>query len=1044
MSYKGIIDRIRKIENEVSKYWLQNNIVIKVLNKEGDKKFYFLDGPPYVTERIHIGTAWNKVLKDCILRYKRLCNYYVWSIPGYDTHGLPIEVTVEKWLGIKNKKEIIEKIGIDDFNKKCLELVKRNMNIITEQFKNLAVWMKWDSPYVTYDGDYVSSVWWVIKKAHDLKLLDKDLRVFHWCPRCETVLSEHEVSMGYKDVESPSIYVKFPLVDDQKTSLLIWTTTPWTLPSNVATAVHPDYLYALIELKNGEKLIVMEARLDKVINEEYKIISVFHGKDLKGKRYVNPLKQFVNAQKHIDAHYVIISEEYVSPEEGTGLVHIAPEHGKEDFELGKQYNLPIVSIVDNRGYFTKDAGKYAGTYILDADPIIIEDLRKLGCLYKEEKKIHRYPFCWRCHTPLFMKTTTQWIIKLSQIKEKLISENKKIKWIPKWAGEQRFGLWLETARDWVITRQRYWGTPAPIWQCDTCSHIEVIGSIEELQKKGFDIKNPHRPYIDNVSWKCPNCDKGFMRRIPDVLDVWIDSGAAPWASIKYPKETKLFEKLWPVDFITEGHDQTRGWFYAMLCLGIIAFDRSPYKTVLVHGFTLDEQGRGMHKSLGNVIYPEEFTEKYCIDPFRIYLLTHTIWEDMLTLHKRLEDILRTLNIIINTYEFYKTYAELDNYIYKDTIKCDELMEEDTWIISKFEKTLDEVTRNMENYHIHLAIKRLLDFVVEDLSRKYIKIIRRRVWIEEEDPRKTAVYDTLHYILKRIAILLSPFAPHISEYLYIFILSNFDKDLKESVHMESWPVVNRNIINEKLIKNYEIMWYVIASINAIRQKHGIKTRQPLYDAVIPQDIYDKLTHRMKEIIMEQSNIRKINVITDEDLVEYIEFEIKPNMKALGPKYGKFVKTLVDELTSLSNEKILNLLRGKAEKIQIDKEIIELGPEDLNITLKAKDPYDFVKLDDKIILLNIKIDRELLYEGIARDIVRRIQQMRKDLNLDILDKIITYILTNNKEIIESIRKYQDYISHETRSKEIILSELPSNVYSKDWKINNTTIKIGILKE
>lgn len=1043
MSYNVISKKIREIEKEISKYWDNNRIIDKVLRRKGERKFYFLDGPPYVTERIHIGTAWNKVLKDCILRYKRLCGYKVWAIPGYDTHGLPIEVAVERQLGIKNKKEIIERVGIDNFNKKCIELVKRNMNVITSQFKNLAVWMDWDNPYVTYRRDYISSIWWILKRISEKNLLGEDLRVFHWCPRCETVLSEHEVSMGYKDVETPSIYVKFPVANEKNTSFLIWTTTPWTLPSNVAIAVHPDYTYALVELrKTRERLIIMEARIDKVIHEEYKILSIFYGKELAGKKYISPLKDYVDAQREVNAHYIILSSEYVSPEEGTGLVHIAPEHGKEDFELGKEYNLPIITLVDNRGYFTRKAGKYAGLYIFDADNTIVEDLRKLGYLYKEEKKIHRYPFCWRCHTPLFMKTTKQWIIKLSQIKDKLISENRKVLWVPKWAGEQRFGLWLETARDWVITRQRYWGTPAPIWRCEECGYTEVIGGLDDLIRKGFHVEDLHRPYIDQITWSCPECG-GIMRRIPDVLDVWIDSGAAPWASINYPANKETFNELWPVDFITEGHDQTRGWFYAMLCLGVAAFDECPYRTVLVHGFTLDEQGRGMHKSLGNVKYPEEFIEKYGVDPFRIYLLSHTIWEDMLTLYKRLNEILRILNIIINTYEFYKTYAELDNYKYKEPINTGNLLEEDLWILSKFETVLKDITKEMDKYYVHNAIRKILEFIVEDLSRKYIKLVRRRVWIEEEDPKKTAVYDTLHYILKRAAIILSPFAPHLSEYLYSMILSRFDRESLESVHLETWPQVEANLIYEELTRRYEILWDIIAGLAAIRQKHKIKNRQPLKEAIIPQEIYDTLSDRMKEILLEQANIREIKRYSSNELNNLVIFEIKLNYKVVGPKHGKKVSKIEKLINRIEKKDAINLLNGNQITLSLENEEFIITPEDVTVTVKACEPYDCIICRGFFIFLNIKVDKELLYEGIAKDIVRRIQQMRKDINLNILDQISVFIETSAQEILDSIEKHKEYIMYETRAKDINISKAPTDAYTRKWNVNGKKVSIAIQK-
>jgi len=1035
--------RILQVEEEIRSIWEEKKIPKKVLGRKGKKKFFFLDGPPYVTERIHIGTAWNKVLKDAILRYKRMCGYSVWSIPGYDTHGLPIEVAVERKLGIKSKKEIIDKIGIDKFNQKCLEMAKRNMKVITEQFKSLGVWMDWDHPYITFEKEYISSIWWIIKKIYERGLLSEDLRVFHWCPRCETVLSEHEVSMGYKDVQTPSIYVKFPLKDNPDTSLLVWTTTPWTLPSNVAIAAHPDYLYALIETKSGEKLILMETRIDKVIREPYKILSVFRGSELRGKKYISPLQKFVDAQREVKAHVVILSSEYVSPEEGTGLVHIAPEHGKEDFELGKQYNLPIITLVDERGRFGDKAGKYKGLYIYDADSVIIEDLEKEGFLYFHETKVHRYPFCWRCHTPLFMKTTKQWIIKLSEIKNEIISANKHINWIPKWAGEQRFGLWLENIRDWVITRQRYWGTPTPIWKCEKCGNVVVIGSIEELKKKGFKVKDVHRPYIDNVTWKCEKCG-GLMRRVSDVLDVWIDSGAAPWASLGYPKKTKIFRKLWPVDFITEGHDQTRGWFYAMLCLGVAAFSESPYKTVLVHGFTLDEQGRAMHKSLGNIIYPEELTEKYGVDTFRISALLHTIWEDMVTSTKRMEDIARTINIILNVYDFYDMYASIDNYSWPGKLPLKELREEDLWIISRLERIIAQVTEELERYHIHIALRKILDFAVEELSRKYVRMVRRRVWIEEEDKEKISVYHTLHYVLKRLALILAPFAPHISDYTYHKIISKFDKEKVESIHLMKWPKPNRKLVADDLEDRMDSLWQIITALHSIRQKHGIKIRQPLKEVIMPRSLYLKFSGRLLKILRDQANVLEIKTIPNSKIIEYIEYQVNPLTEKLGPKYKDKTNLVIQEVSKLSQKDIRKLIKKGEIVIKANGEKLKITLDDVTIVERAIKPFEMCSIADKKIFLNLRIDTNLYYEGLSRDLVRRIQLMRKEMGLDILDKIVTYIFSEEKDIENSVNYMIDYIKRETRSEKVLLEIPPDQAYTKEWRLNGKRVVIGVLRK
>jgi len=1018
--------RLFQIQEEVSRFWESRGIVEKALRPRGRPKFFFLDGPPYVTERIHVGTAWNKVLKDAILRYKRMRGYDVWSIPGYDTHGLPIEVAVEKRLGIESKKEITERVGIGEFNRLCMETATRNMQVITEQFKSLAVWMDWDRPYVTYKDEYISGVWWIIKKIYERGLLTEDVRVFWWCPRCETVLSEHEVAMGYEEMEAPSIYVKFPLADDPKTSLLIWTTTPWTLPSNVAVAAHPDYMYALVELRNGERLIVMEARLDKVIKEEYRVLSVFHGRELAYKRYINPLARYVDALREVDAHYVILSSEYVSPEEGTGLVHMAPEHGREDFELGRQYNLPIVTIVDASGRFTEKAGKYRGMHIFEADEVIMKDLEELGCLYRRERIVHRYPVCWRCKTPLFMRTTRQWIIRLSELRDQLLSESSRVSWVPRWAGEQRFRSWLETARDWVITRQRYWGTPAPIWKCESCGYVEVIGGIDELRKRGFDVKELHRPYIDEVEWSCPKCG-GRMRRIPDVLDVWIDSGAAPWASINYPRDEETYRRLWPVDFVTEGHDQTRGWFYAMLGLGVAAFGEVPYRTVLVHGFTLDEQGRGMHKSLGNVIYPEEFTERYGVDAFRVMVLSHPIWEDMIVSFRKAEEAVRDLNIVLNVCDFYKMYASIDRYRWPGRLERGKLLREDLWIISRLESVLDAATRYMEGYQIHMALREILRFAVEELSRRYVRAVRRRVWIEEDAPEKLAVYHTLHYVLKRLAAALAPFAPYTAEYIYREVVGAFEDLEEESVHLSSWPEPARDMIDPELEREFDLLWQVVAAANSIRQAGGVKIRQPLRELVIPESVYRELSARGLELLREQVNVAEVRAYGEGEEERYTAYRVTPLMDRLGPRFRAMAPRVAEALSRLGREEAMRLARGEAIKLRVNGEEVEVGPDCVTVERAAAEGYGMAEIAGKPIFLSLSIDEELFYEGLA----------------DVLEEIDVYLSTEDGDIMRCVEEKRGYIASETRARRMLLESPPGDAHTREWDIDGHKVAIGIVR-
>ena len=1043
--YGELIRKIIGIEKEIEEYWSKNDIINKVISR-GEQKFYFLDGPPYVTGSIHIGTAWNKILKDFILRFKRMCGYNVWSVPGYDTHGLPIETTVEKHLKIRTKREIMD-MGIDRFNELCKELVEKNIEVQTNQFKKLCVWMDWDNYYATYRNEYISRVWHVIKVAHEKGLLGQETRVFHWCPRCQTVLSDHEVAQGYEEKRSHSIYVKFKLVNSDK-YLVIWTTTPWTLPSNTAIMAHPEFIYAEVVTEKGEHLIILRDRVGEILGEEkYEIVKEFRGEELEGLEYETPLIKYVEAQRKLKGgRRVVLSTEYVSADEGSGLVHTAPAHGKEDFDVAMKHDLPIISIVDDEGRYTDGAGKYAGTYVFDAEEEIINDLEKEGALLKKGYIVHSYPHCWRCHTPLILKTTRQWILKLSKLRDKMLEENRKIKWVPAWGGTERFGKWLETARDWVISRQRYWGTPLPIWRCSKCNSIRVIGSMRELIAEGYEIKDLHRPYVDQITFKCEKCG-GVMKREPDVLDVWIDSGAASWASIGYPDNKDLFNKLWPVDFITEGHDQTRGWFYSLHALSIIAFGTTPLKTILMHGFALDEKGREMHKHLGNVIPPEDVIEKYGTDIFRSYVLNHPPWEDLRISYRLIEETIRVFNILFNVFGFFDTYASIDNYKYREGIIEDNynrLLEEDKWIISVFESVLKRINDSLEEYHVHILLREIYEFITEYLSRKYIKIIRRRVWIEGESWEKEAVYHTLFYILKKVVVLLAPALPHISEYLYLNIIKKYiDEKGLESVHLENWPKSRIEFVDEKLNEIYGVVWDLINSVDSIRYSMGIKKRQPLKELLLPKKIYKELTERSLDILKQMTNTREIRSYEESNKYNYLRLRVRAKLDALGPVFKGKTGIVKEMVENLEQSEILKLMQNG--KISI--EVPELGKTEIvrdmvEIYEDHMDPYAFRILDDNYIFLNIKIDRELLLTGLAKDLVRRIQVMRKELELDILENIRVYVITEDKDIKDAIHKHMDYIKTETRAVEIkVTKEPPECRLKKKWEINEADVTICI---
>ena len=1046
--YADLIDKLKNIEKNIDDYWRENNIIEKVLNR-GRKKFYFLDGPPYVTGSIHIGTAWNKIIKDMILRLKRMQGYKVWSKPGYDTHGLPIENAVEKDLGITNKKQIIE-MGIDKFNEKCKELVKKTIKKQTKQFMDLSIWMDWDNYYATYENEYISRTWFVIKQAYEKGLLGEELRVFHWCPRCETVLSDHEVAMGYEEKESPSIYVKFKVKDREDLYLLIWTTTPWTLPSNTAVMAHPDKIYYIVkEEKKKEKYIIIEDRFEDLFDEsKYEIIKKVKGEELYNFQYVNPLENHIHLLKELkNGKKVVLSREYVSPEEGTGLVHAAPSHGKEDFEIAKRYGLPIINIVNGEGKFTEEAGKYKGMYVFDAENIIINDLEKDGAIFKREKIIHKYPHCWRCHTPLILRATRQWVIYFSKLKDKMLNENRNVNWVPDWAGKERFSKWLETARDWVISRQRYWGTPLPIWRCKSCKEIRVIGSVKELEEEGYKLVDLHRPFIDKIILKCKKCN-GEMHREPDVLDVWIDSGAASWASIGYPDDIKLFNYLWPIDFITEGHDQTRGWFYSLLALAILTFDETPYKTVLMHGYALDEFGREMHKHLGNVIPPEEVINRYGIDLFRAFLLKHPPWEDLKISYKKIEGESKILNIMFNVFDFFDTYASIDNFKFdKDILKnkYNDLFEEDKWILSLFEKTVRDINQSLEKYHIHMLMKNLEYFITEVLSRRYIKLIRRRVWLEENVWEKITVYITMFHILKKITLMLAPVLPHIAEYLYQEIIKKYDINAEESVHLDGWPREIDEFIDMEIIEKYNNFWVLLSIIDSIRYSKGIKKRQPLEAIYISGASYDRLSDRQIYLLKEMANVNDLRRLDRLEISNFIDFKLRIKDKVLGPILREklpIVKRLIEQLPST---KVIELLDKGYIEVK-DKSIgtLRVDLSNVDIIEEERPGYSFKKTDFGYVILDIKINRRNLLRGLAREIVRRIQLMRKEINLDVMDKIVIYISTNDTDILEAVKKEEKYILYETRGHNInIVKKFDKSYFVKKWEIDGVIVYIGIRK-
>ena len=1040
----------REYEERLLKWWDEARLRDKAAQM-GRKKFYFLDGPPYVTNPIHVGTAWNKILKDAYLRFHRMIGLRVRDQPGFDMHGLPIEVMVEKKLGIKSKKEIETKIGIKNFVEECRRYALDNLKIATNQFKNLGVWMDWEHPYMTITNEYIEAVWWMIKKAEEKGLLSKGLRVTHTCPRCETVLAGYEVTEEYRELEDPSIYVKFPVKGRNKEYILIWTTTPWTLPANVAVMVHPDYIYIKAKVED-EVFILAEERASMVLGENYEVLERLYGSELEGVEYTPPLLEEVPKQAELKpAHMVVLSSEYVTLEEGTGCVHSAPGHGEEDFEVGMRYGLPVFCPVNEAGRFTKDGGKYQGMYVRDANPVIVEDLKRKGLLFKEETIRHRYPHCWRCKTPLVLRATEQWFLKVTEIKEKLLDENERVNWIPEWAGKSRFGNWIRNARDWVISRQRYWGIPLPIWICEKCGKRTVVGSIEELLQKAVRIPagevDLHRPWVDEVVLAC-ECG-GEMRRVPDVVDVWMDSGAASWASLAYPKRAEEFEKWWPVDLILEGHDQTRGWFYTLMVCGVIAFDSCPYRTVLMHGFTLDQYGRAMHKSLGNVIYPEEVIEKLGRDVLRIYELQHTTWEDLRFTWRELEEVFRQLNIVWNTYYFASLYMNLDRF---DPEKhhveslTKHLKPEDRWLLSKFQRLIANTKQWFAQLQVFNAAKALMEFLVEDVSRWYIRAIRRRTWIEAEAPEKLAAYATLYEVLYASLRMLAPIAPFITEEIYqkVFLPA---VGAPESIHLLSWPEVKENLVNEELERQMKIAREIVEAAASARQRAGLKLRIPLRQLVVVSESgeVEETVKSLRELIADLANVKEVVHTAPSEEARFKEYKLLPRWSKLGPAFKAKAKRVAEALSTLPGREVVQALSEKgAYWFTLDGEEVVLLPEHVEAVEEVAERYSRGEFSEGRVYVDIEVTPELAAEGLAREMVRRIQEMRKEMDLEVDAKIYVTIVAPDQESVQALEKFRSYIMEETRAEQLSIAAEPClemRGYCRDWDIDGDRFTIAV---
>jgi len=932
-------------EEKIQEFWDKNNIPKKALSlRKGKKKFYFLDGPPYATGYIHLGTAWNKILKDSFIRYKRMKGFDVWAQPGYDTHGLPIENKVEKKLNLKSKRDI-EKIGVEEFNKECRKFATEFIDIMNSQFNNLGVWMDWENPYLTLKKEYIEGAWYTFKVGFEKGLIYKDKYAVRVCPHCETVVAYNEIE--YNNVKDPSIYVKFKLKNSKDTYFLIWTTTPWTLPSNTGIMVKSDVNYAYVRVGN-EVLILAKELVDKVMKKggikNYKIEKTILGKSLEGLEYEHPLSDLFPFQNKVKGAWrVVISDKYVTLEDGTGLVHTAPGHGEEDYKVGKENGLPIISPLKMDGTYNEECGRFSGKFVKDADKEIINELKNRGVLFASEFIEHDYPFCWRCSSPLIFMAIPQWFFKVTSIREKLIEENKKVNWVPEWAGK-RFHNWIESLGDWPISRQRYWGIPLPIWECEKCENTKVIESVKELPVQIDDL---HKPYVDKITLKCDKCG-GLMKRIPDVLDVWFDSGVAAWASLGYPGKKDLFEKLWPNDFNLEGPDQIRGWWNSQLITSVITFDRRSFENILFHGFVLDAHGNKMSKSKGNIVAPEDVIEKYGRDVLRYFFLSSPAWDDFYFSWEETENVLKKLNIIRNTFQFVNTYVT------EFPDKKPPLNKEDEWILSRLNTTIEEYQDNFDKYSNHKSIEALEKFIIEDYSRFYIKLIRKRVEPGYDGEDKKAAFYTLVKVCEAVVKMLAPICPFMAEKSYQEILIKM-RGGKESVHLEDFPEVEKSLINKDLENEMVIAQKFIEDSLSVRKKAGLKLRWPAGRIIVvsKNEKVKEALRNLESVVLEMTNVVSLNfepkkpsgkfvsevfenweifLDTSEDenmFEERLYRELTRKIQAMRKKAGLVVKDKI-KLNLKSDEKTENILKKFEDKIKKD-----VGANQVNIgTLEGK--------------------------------------------------------------------------------------------------------------
>ena len=995
-------------EKETLEFWKNNGVFEKTNeNTEGKPVFSFYDGPPTANGKPHIGHILTRVMKDIIPRYKIMKGYSVLRKAGWDTHGLPVELEVEKSLGIDGKQEI-EAYGIEPFIKKCKESVWKYKGEWERMSDRVGYWVDMDHPYITYDNNYIESVWWSLKEIDKKGLLYRGFKIVPYCPRCGTALSSHEVAQGYKDVKEKSAYVKFALKSQRNTYFLAWTTTPWTLPSNVALCMNADENYARI--KSGEEYYILADALISAVFEEgtYEKIDVKKGKEYEFVSY-EPLFDFYTGK---DKAFYITCDGYVTLTDGTGIVHIAPAFGEDDAKVGRKYSLPLLQMVDEHGRFPQDTGYLSGLFCKDADKFILKDLKERNLLFKEQLYEHSYPFCWRCDTPLLYYARKSWFIKTTAFKDLIIRSNDSVNWMPETIRKGRMGNFLENLIDWGVSRERYWGTPLPVWVCEKCGKKHVIGSRKELHElSGCDEDiELHRPYIDKVTFPC-ECG-GVMRRVPEVIDCWYDSGSMPFAQFHYPFENQdLFEKNFPADFISEAIDQTRGWFYVLLAISSVLFEKAPFKSCIVLGHVNDKDGIKMSKHKGNVVDPWSVLDKQGADAVRWYFYTSSApWLPSRFAPEIVSEVQRKfLGTLWNTYAFFVLYAEIDKYdpsLYD--IANVKLSVMDRWILSELNTLIDFVDKGLDKYNI-TDTSRAIEKFTDNLSNWYVRRCRERFWGSDMSEDKIAAYTTLYTALTTLAKLAAPFVPFITEQIYGNLVLPFYKNVPVSVHLTSFPVCDKAFIDTQLGENMDRVINIVSLGRTARNACAIKNRQPLSELLIRADKFDSLPEEYLDILKEELNVKKIAFISDSS--GFASYEIKPQLRTLGPKYGPLIGKIREHLAQCDSSALVNAVRkGETVTVSIDNTLVAFKEEDLLISDKNKEGYQTVSEKGITVILNTELSQELIQEGLMRELVSKIQTMRKESGFNVTDHIVVTYSCGEK-LAEVIEKYKSEIMQDT---------------------------------